>query len=285
MVSKYRSVGGVILGIFITTPSFGQTEDSAPTESAPAESTEPAAPEPEVEPSADAEPPPTPTEAAPVEPSPLIAPSPLATSSAGLGAEADIETRSSERNPPTLFGSKIAIGGYGSLDVAYTRMFGRNGALLGLQGALLLDHRLSLGAGAYVWTNPKPGPDNEFGESRRYQTAYMGGLIRYAFLRNSPIYLSGGLLIGGGAVVLAPDDDDDDDRRRNRDRDDDVEREDVDLFAVFQPDVTVHANITRWMRLGVTVGYRLTAGVGRLGYDESDVNGIVAGGNIQFGYF
>jgi hypothetical protein len=158
-------------------------------------------------------------------------------------------------------------------------MFGRDGALIGAQGALLLDHRLSLGAGGYLWTNPQSGPDDYFGGSRRYQTGYLGGTVRYSFLQSSPVYVTVGALIGGGAVVLAPDDEDDYEDHE------DVDREDVDVFAVFQPDIAVQANLTRWMRVGVTGGYRLTAGVDRFGFDESDVNGVVLGGHLQFGRF
>jgi hypothetical protein len=185
-----------------------------------------------------------------------------------------------ESGPPTLLGKKATIGGYGSLDVAYTRMFGQDGALVGVQGALLLDHRIHLGLAGYGWTNPQTGPDDIFGNTRRFQTGYLGGTFRYSFLQNSPVYLTVGALIGGGGVVLAPDRHDDRDDDRN-----DIDREDVDVFAVFQPDVAVHANVTRWLRLGLTAGYRFTAGVDRFGFDEDDVNGLVAGGHLQFGRF
>ena len=39
----------------------------------------------------------------------------------------------------------------------------------------------------------------------------------------------------------------------------------------------------RWMRLGLQGGYRITSGVGRLGYTESDINGFTLGGTLQFG--
>jgi hypothetical protein len=181
-----------------------------------------------------------------------------------------------EQSPPTLFGKKTAIGGYGSLDVAYTRMFDKDGAVVGLQGALLFNHRLSLGLGLYGWTNPQEGPDNEFGEERSFQTAYGGATVRYSLFPQSPVYLSVGGLVGGGGVVLARDDDD---------GDEDIRDEDADAFAVFQPDIAVHANLTRWMRIGVTAGYRFTAGVESFDYDESDVNGVVVGGQVQLGRF
>jgi hypothetical protein len=205
----------------------------------------------------------------------LAAPNSISESRAEPQANS-VEHAGYEQSPPTLFGKKTAIGGYGSLDVAYTRMFGKDGAVVGLQGALLFNHRLSLGLGIYGWTNPQQGPDNDFGEPRSYETAYGGGTVRYSLLPNSPVYVSVGGLIGGGGVVLARDDEDDDD---------DIRREDVDAFAVFQPDVTVHANLTRWMRVGVMAGYRFTAGVESFDFDESDVNGVVLGGQVQLGRF
>jgi len=174
--------------------------------------------------------------------------------------------------PPLAFGEKLDVGGYGGIDVAYTRMFGRDGALMGAQGALLLDHRLSLGVAGYGWTNPQQGPADGLGNEQRFETGYGGVTVRYALYTPSlPVYVSVGTLIGAGAIALVSDDDHED--------------EDEDVFAVVQPDVTVHANVTTWMRLGLTAGYRFTSGVASSGYDEGDVNGWVVGGQVQFGSF
>ena len=43
--------------------------------------------------------------------------------------------------------------------------------------------------------------------------------------------------------------------------------------------------MTRWLRLGATGGYRFASGVGRFGLRNSDINGVVVGGNIQLGWF
>lgn len=195
-------------------------------------------------------------------------------------AEVTSEPPEHEKSTPTLLGRKAQIGGYGGVDVAYTRMFGQDGALVGAQGALLINHRLSLGIAGYGWTNPQRGPANALGTERRFQTGYFGGTLRYSFLQHSPVYLTVGGLIGGGAIVLAPDEDEGDD-----DLDDDIDREDVDVYAVFQPDVTLHANLTHWMRVGLTGGYRFTAGVDRFGFSDSDANGVVVGAHVQFGRF
>ena len=194
------------------------------------------------------------------------------------GSEYAPEERASsdDDGPPLVFGRDFEIGGYGGVDVAYTQMFGQNGAVVGLQGALLLDHHLSLGLAGYGWTNSQDAPPNAFGEPQRFETGYGGVTVRYSlYTPHVPVYLTVGALIGGGAIALQARDEDD--------RFDDAE--DQDVFAVVQPDVTLHANLTHWMRLGLTAGYRLTTGVDRMGFEEKDINGLVLGGQLQFGRF
>lgn len=190
---------------------------------------------------------------------------------------ADAPDVADDDGPPVLFGDDFDVGGYGGLDVMYSRMFGRDGALVGLSGALLLDHRLSLGVAGYGWTNSQSAPPDALGNAQRFETGYGGFTVRYAlYIPQAPVYLSVGALLGGGAVAVVDEDQDDFDFEDDRDE---------DVFAVLQPDVTLHANLTSWMRLGVTAGYRFTSGVDKHGYDEGDVNGVVVGGQLQFGAF
>ena len=199
---------------------------------------------------------------------------------ATYGAEA---YRAGEHDgPPLLFGRNLDVGGYAGLDVAYSRMFGQDGALVGVQGALLLAHRLSLGVAGYGWTNSQEAPPDAFGDPQRFETGYGGATIRYSlYMSELPVYVTVGALIGGGAITLHADDDDDDDDRGF----DFEDSRDEDVFAVVQPDVTLHANLTPWLRLGLTAGYRFTSGVDRNGYQESDVDGFLVGGQVQFGRF
>jgi hypothetical protein len=141
---------------------------------------------------------------------------------------------------------------------------------------VLINHRLALGLAGYGWTNPSDGPPALNGDAQRFETGYGGFTLRYSFYFDRlPVYLTVGALMGGGAIDLT-----------DRDGDDDSEDSSTeDVFAIFQPDVTINANLTRWMRVGITGGYRVTSGVNRLGFDESDLNGFMVGGQIQFGSF
>lgn len=183
-----------------------------------------------------------------------------------------------DSGPPLLFGRDLHVGGYGGLDVMYTRMFGRDGAVVGVQGAVLINHRLALGLAGYGFTNPEPGPLDLEGDEQYFESGYGGLTVRYSLMSEEvPVYVTVGGLVGAGAIELT-----------DKHGDDDFELEDDhadDVFAVFQPDITLHANLTRWMRLGATAGYRFTSGVNHLGFEESDVNGLILGGHVQFGSF
>lgn len=179
-----------------------------------------------------------------------------------------------ESEPPTLFGSVKHVGGYGGLSVLYSRMAGSDGVLVGGEGALLVEHRLALGGAGYGWTREMRGPADLDGTPRDLEVAYGGFLMRYSILTGSLVYGSLGALIGGGSVIL------------QRDTHDDVEDpggDATDEFFVVEPQLSVQINLMRWMRLGVQGGYRITSGVGRLGYSESDINGFTLGGTLQFG--
>ena len=99
------------------------------------------------------------------------------------------------------------------------------------------------------------------------------------FFDRSPVYLTVGALVGGGAIAL------------ERDHDSGVgdvsdgDRNSHDLFAIIQPDVALNANLTHWMRVGVTAGYRFASGANRLGFDNGDLNCFMVGGQLQFGRF
>lgn len=201
-------------------------------------------------------------------------------SAPALDHQAPSGSEAADSGPPLLLGEDVKVGGYGGLDVMYTRMFGRDGAVVGVQGAVLINHRLAFGVAGYGFTNPQPGPDDLDGDAQSFETGYGGLTVRYSLMSDQlPVYATIGGLVGAGAIELTDQHGDDDDLGDVSDDEPD------DVFAVFQPDVTLHANLTRWMRFGVTAGYRFTSGVNHLGFDESDLDGVVVGGHVQFGSF
>jgi hypothetical protein len=206
-----------------------------------------------------------------------------------LAPVADAKPRDSYEGPPLLLGGrKLKLGAYAGLGGAYTRMMGRDSGLVSFEGALLLDHRFSIGVAAYGFTRTPRGPQAPDGNRQQFGAGYGGLALRYSVFGGLPVYGTFGLVLGAGAVNLHRDDgwDDESNWSDSFDHDDrkwDAGRFDAFLFA--QPEVALNTNVTRWLRLGATVGYRFTGGVNRFELGESDLNGIVAGGNIQLGWF
>jgi hypothetical protein len=192
----------------------------------------------------------------------------------GDAASSSTPAPSENDRPPLLFGKGVEVGGYGGLDAAYTRMFGRDGLVVGGQGAVLINHRLALGLAGYGWSNPLTGPNAANGDAQRFETGYGGFTAHYSFYFDAlPVYFTVGTLVGAGAINLTDENHSDGNEASD------------DVFAIVQPDIAVHANLTRWMRVGLTGSYRVTSGVNQLGFKESDVNGAMVGAQIQFGSF
>jgi hypothetical protein len=253
----------------------------------------------QTDPAADAppatEPEPVAAPASAPAPAPLQAPPPPADSATSIQvapppAEPVPPSHNDYDGPPLLFSAdkkkKLHVGAYGSLGVAYTRMLHRDAALVSLEAAVLVDHRLSIGLAGYGLSRTPRGPDALDGTRREFRTGYGGLTARYAvFAPSFPVYASFGVLVGGGVLGLdtergwEDDDwDDDDDDWRSRD-------ERIEGYFVAQPDITLHVNATRWLRFGITGGYRFASGVDAFDYDSSAMSGAVVGANIQLGWF
>jgi hypothetical protein len=174
-----------------------------------------------------------------------------------------------------VFGTRNAkIGGYGALSTRYARLHGDDGALVGIEGAMLIDHRLAIGLAGYGWTNDRHMSAPEYVGQRYMKFGYGGLLVRYhVFIPQSPVSISVATLIGAGAVGFTAD------------RNDDLQRDDSDSFFVFEPQLGVHVNLTRWMRAGVDAGYRIVSGVDRFGFTEANFRGASVGGSLGFGWF
>ena len=194
--------------------------------------------------------------------------------------------RDSYEGPPLLLGrgKKLHVGGYGGIGGGYTRFMGRDSGLVSFEAALLLEHRLSLGIAGYGFTRTPRGPRASDGGAQELGAGYGGLAVRYSVFGNLPVYATFGLVLGAGAVNLHRDngwgDDDWGDQFG-----DDGDRWNTDPFLFVQPEIALNANVTRWLRFGATGGYRVTSGVGRFGLRDSDLNGVVVGGNLQLGWF
>lgn len=280
------SLASLTVAVVVVTPLWAQTPGDPPT-SGPPDATQEALDPGAIDAPEAARPPamPPPTEPAPATPTPpmTVAPPP---------AEPAPPSHNDYDGPPLLFGAdkkkKLHVGAYGGLGVAYTRMLHRDGALVSLEGAVLVDHRLSIGLAGYGLSRTPRGPDTLDGNRREFRTGYGGLTLRYAaFAPSFPVYASLGVLVGGGVLGLDSERGWDDDDWDDDDWDDDGRRRDqrIEGYFVTQPDITLHVNATRWLRFGITGGYRFASGVDTFGYASKAMSGAVVGGNIQLGWF
>jgi hypothetical protein len=164
-------------------------------------------------------------------------------------------------------------------------MLHRDGALTDLEVAIIADHRISLGLAGYVFSRTPGGPAAPDGTPRQYGTGYGGVLFRYATYSNLPIYASIGALVGGGVLSLYSSNYHTHSHESDSSGDDWQYNSENEGFFVFQPDVSLHVNATRWMRFSLTGGYRMATAVHRFGYDAKSLGGGFAGGSIDLGWF
>lgn len=244
----------------------------------------PVSPAPSTEPAVAAAPAP---KSAAVAPNSAVEPSPYGPVTAQPAKPLDETPEPVDENAPATLWDKnydYAFGGMGSVGVMYSRFGGKNAALVCGEGAVIIDHALTLGGGGCGITRMLKAEDyatGEYDSDDRMTFGYGGAIGRYHFLSRKLVNYSVGVLVGAGAVTTGSWT-----GTRNKLEDEEpftAERQDA-LFVV-QPELGVHLNITRWLRTGATVGYRLVSGVDTKGLSAQDMNGIVAGGQIQAGWF
>lgn len=234
-------------------------------------------------------PPPLPTASAPAP----VTPPPAARSGVGASVRVSVGPNGHAAPPPappppppppkpdpdapaTLIGSsdRITLGGFGGVGAYYSRVAGNNAALVCGEGALLINHAFSVGAGGCGLaseinvrvTTPAGGRD-------RLHFGYGGFIGRYHFFSREVVNVSLGAMIGAGGLYVGP-----------LDHDFDTDHSSDTMF-VFQPEIGVNLNITRWFRAGVTGGYRAVGGVDTDYLTEAKLSGPVAGAHLQFGWF
>lgn len=203
------------------------------------------------------------------------------------GAPSDMsgKTKPPYDGPATLLdddGEKMHIGGYGGLSVHGTSIHRTGGLLLGGEGALLLDHRLALGLAGYGLTSEVRGPDFADGEESILGFGYGGAILRYHLVsERSPVTASLGTLIGAGGLTLIK-------KAVSEDFEYEYDYEEdtaASAFFVAEPSVQVNLHLTKWMRFGVSGGYRFVRGPSLRGISAGELEGITAGGHAQFGWF
>jgi hypothetical protein len=166
------------------------------------------------------------------------------------------------------------IGGFGGPLYRVTRVAGETMSLGGGGGAVLINRRFAVGGmgvggtanvDAIIAGVPTRG-EMDFG---------YGGLTLEVITRPSKlVHATYGVLLGGGGVSVWPND------LRPRDPTDDTE-----VFGVAEPQIGLEMNVVRWMRIGVTGGYRFVFGAEEARLVNDELGGASGSLVFRFGKF
>ncbi len=181
-----------------------------------------------------------------------------------------------------LFGkAKIVSTGYGALSTQYTRINGKAAIFTGAYGGWMINHKLMIGLGGYGLATNHQGFDEQ-GESDKdneLKMGYGGIVVEYTFLSEKKIHATTSLLVGAGAVVNGY-------RLDKADSyGDHFHSVDESGFSVFQPTVSVEANMTNWFRISLGAGYRFVNSSDIEGLSDRNLSAPTMNLSLKFGKF
>jgi hypothetical protein len=194
------------------------------------------------------------------------------------------EKSAARDRPATLLdgSGSYAFGGFGGLGVMYTRFANTDAVLVCGEGGVIIDHALTFGGGgcgvptlvnAERYGNPPHDPRD------RLSFGYGGAIVRYHFYSRSMVNLGVGALIGAGGLSIGTL------RSNAQDYSQDYTPKRTEALFVLEPQIGGYLNITRWLRVGATAGYRIVSAVSTPGLSASDVGGLSVGGRVELGWF
>lgn len=206
----------------------------------------------------------------------------LITAQQAWAQHAEMQTLFSPKKNDTK--KRITVGGYGTAVGKLTSLNGELGVLSGVEGGVLLNHKLMLGAAGYGLTNniSAPHPTNPSERKEYLQFWYTGLMAEYTHNSDKLVHWSVGGLLGGGGVG----------RREGRWRDiwNDNDHNgngwyDGSGFFVAEPFAGVEVNVTHWLRINAGGSYRFIAGSDTPGIKDSDLSGPSFKFGIKAGKF
>jgi hypothetical protein len=173
----------------------------------------------------------------------------------------------------TLFSGDVTHGGFGGPVVKLGSVADGTAIWVGGRGGWIIsfdrNNAISLGGGGYgLVTNHRSSIDPDL-----YALAGYGGFeVEYTNQSYRVVHLTISSLIGGGGLML-------------RERDFEEVEDDVDSFFVFEPGASLEVNVTHFFRITAGVSYRMTSGIGRFGFSDSDFSGFNGVVSFKFGKF
>lgn len=184
----------------------------------------------------------------------------------------------------TIFSSGRSNGGYGALSLSYTQLEGKDALMVGARGAWIIDHSFAIGLGGHGFINDLDHHDwmdngwldDAFNDN--LAGGYGGIYLEPIIGPRLPVHLSFPILLGAGGIARVASEDYWNNQWIYDDRHEDV-------FFVLEPSVELEFNVTRYMRLAGTLGYRFTSKIEMENTDPDVMEGLSVGLIMKFGKF
>ena len=166
--------------------------------------------------------------------------------------------------------SELRHGGFGGPTIKLTQMDGQFSVMMGGRGGWVINESVVIGGGGYALVNGGSFDDLTDGAGT-LEMAYGGLELGYLHRLGDHVDLSFGLMVGAGSVAWEPDGEM-------------GERTD-DGFFVLEPESGITLSVTRAIRLGLGVSYRLVQGAELFELEGGDLSGIAGVVSLRFGSF
>lgn len=168
------------------------------------------------------------------------------------------------------------LGGYVGLRARPATLGRQYGSFMGFGGGLIFRRKLSLGLEVNAMSPEGPHQfEDSIGRDLTILNAYSGLRVGYMFADAGPLDFAGEVLVGGGSAcsVWAYQDLDDGGCR------------DWTPYFVATPEVAMYINATKWLRLGISAGYRLVVADDWNGPSSRELGGFQGGLMVEVGKF
>ena len=174
----------------------------------------------------------------------------------------------------TLLSGDIEHGGYGGPALKMGQINGETKFFAGGQGGWIINNTFVLGGGGYGLVSDQDVLLANTGGSDQINMGYGGFLFEYIVRSDQLLHVTFTTLTGGGEISNS-----------GLDESLDYQFGSTDRFFVFEGGVNAMLNITKIVRLGAGVTYRTFSGIDKLGFTDSDFDGMTGMVMVKFGGF
>jgi hypothetical protein len=169
-------------------------------------------------------------------------------------------------------------GGYGAVSFSYSEINGKDAFLMGARGSWIIDHSFAIGLGGVGFINDVNYHSWVNTEINNNLAGGYGGIYLEPIIApRLPVHISIPVLFGVGGISYVEDRGNWDNWDYNHSR--------SDAFLVFEPSVELEFNMTRFLRLAGSIGYRFTSKIDMENTDPDIMEGTNIGLVMKIGKF